>query len=94
MPTEFAVVMTPADQQWWWYWGQTASDVGNLLTQNKARLTDISPYVDVDGVLKFAVIMAPANQPWWWYWGQTASDVGNHTLRASTTARLGRRRLT
>jgi len=34
--------------------------VGELLTQNKARLTDISPYIDVDGKLKFAVIMAPA----------------------------------
>ena len=56
-----AVIMAPADQEWWWYWGYTGEQVGQLLAQNKARLTDISPYIDVDGTLKFAVIMAPAN---------------------------------
>ncbi|MBV9144171.1 MAG: hypothetical protein JO115_25165 [Pseudonocardiales bacterium] len=73
---EFAVIMAPADQEWWWYWGQTAEQVGQLLTQNKAMLTDISPYIDVNNTLKFAVIMAPANHEWWWYWGQTAEQVG------------------
>jgi hypothetical protein len=78
--------MAPADQTWWWYWGPTADQVGQLLAQNKARLTDISAYGDVDGTLKFAVIMAPADQTWWWYWGPTADQVGQ--LLAQNKARL------
>ena len=72
----FAVTMAPANQEWWWYWGRTGEQVGQLLAQNRAMLTDISPYIDVDNTLKFAVIMAPANQEWWWYWGQTGEQVG------------------
>jgi len=72
---DFGVIMAPADQEWWWYWGQTGEQVGQLLTQNKAMLTDISPYIDVDNTLKFAVIMAPVNQEWWWYPGLTGEQV-------------------
>jgi hypothetical protein len=77
LPSDFAVVMAPSDQQEsWWYWGKTANDVGNLLTQNKARLTEIIPYIDPEGSLKFAVTMAPDDQQkWWWYWGKTGDDV-------------------
>ena len=74
---KFAVIMAPANQEWWWYWGQTGEQVGQLLTQNKAMLTDISPYIDVDNTLKFAVIMAPANQEWWWYSGATVTKSLN-----------------
>jgi hypothetical protein len=78
LPSNFAVIMVPDDQQEsWWYWGQSADDVSKLLTQNKAMLTEIDPYVDPEGSLKFAVIMAPDDQQkWWWYWGKTADDVG------------------
>jgi hypothetical protein len=72
----FGVIMAPANEEWWWYWGLTGDQVGPLLAQNKAMLTDISPYVDVDNTLKFAVIMAPANEEWWWYWGLTGDQVG------------------
>jgi hypothetical protein len=77
LPTDFAVIMVPDDQQGgWWYWGKTADDVSKLLTQNKARLSEITPYIDVDGSLKFGVIMAPDDQQGgWWYWGKTADDV-------------------
>jgi hypothetical protein len=75
--------MAPADQEWWWYWDYTGAQVGQLLEQNKARLTDISPYMDVDGTLKFAVIMAPADQQWWWY---TGAQVGQ--LLEQNKARL------
>jgi hypothetical protein len=54
----FAVVMAPADQEWWWYFGQTGAQVGELLTQNKAMLTNISAYIDTDLSLKFASIMS------------------------------------
>ncbi len=80
--------MEPAGTQgWWWYWGQTGAQVGQLLSENKAQLTDISPYIDVDGTLKFAVIMEPAGtQGWWWYWGQTGAQVGQ--LLSENKARL------
>jgi hypothetical protein len=78
--------MAPANRTWWWYFGQTAEQVSQLLIQNKAMLTDISAYVDVDHRLKFAVIMTPANQGWWWYFGQTAEQVGQ--LLAENKARL------
>jgi hypothetical protein len=85
-----AVIMAPADQQWWWYTGVTGQQVGQLLAQNKARLTDISPYIDVDGTLKFAVIMAPADQQWWWYWGLDDNELAqtlnaNHARLAALT---------
>jgi hypothetical protein len=53
----------------------TADEVGSLLVQNKAMLTDISGYVDVDNTLKFAVIMGPADQTWWWYWGLNSDQI-------------------
>jgi hypothetical protein len=52
---DFGLIMAPADQTWWWYWGVTGDEVGALLTQNKAMLTDISAYVDVDKTLKFVL---------------------------------------
>jgi hypothetical protein len=63
----FGVIMAPADQEWWWYPSLSAADIGQKLTENKAMLTDISAYVDVDNSVKYAVIMAPVNQEWWWY---------------------------
>jgi tyrosinase len=83
---KFAVIMAPANQQWWWYWGQTGEQVGQLLNQNSAMLTDISAYIDTDNTVKFAVIMVPANQQWWWYWGQTGEQVGQ--LLNQNSARL------
>ena len=83
---DFAVIMAPADQEWWWYVGQTGDQVGQLLTQNNARLTDISAYVDVDNTVKYAVIMAPADQEWWWYVGQTGDQVAQ--LLTQNNARL------
>jgi hypothetical protein len=68
---EFAAIMVPADREWWWYWGVVPTDVGQLLSANDARLTDISAYIDVDNTLKLAVIMAPADRAWWWYVGVT-----------------------
>jgi len=82
----FAAVMAPADQEWWWYVGQTADQVGQLLTQNNARLTDISAYVDVDNTVKYAVIMGPVGSAWWWY-ADLNSDAVAQTL-AANNARL------
>lgn len=80
--------MAPDDQQgWWWYWGKTGDDVNNLLTQNKAMLTQVTPYYEANGSVKFAVLMAPDNgQQQWWYSGRTGDDVGN--LLSENNARL------
>jgi Ricin-type beta-trefoil lectin domain-like len=40
---KFVVVMAPANQTWWWYYGDPAY-IQQQLTQNKARLTMVSPY--------------------------------------------------
>jgi hypothetical protein len=73
---QLACIMAPWNQSYWWYYGQTGQEVGQLLTQNNAMLTSINAYVDTDGAVKFAVVMEPANQRWWWWYGQTAQQVG------------------
>jgi Bacterial tandem repeat domain 1 len=75
---KYAVIMAPADQEWWWWSGLTGAQVGQYLTQYKARLTDISAYLDTGNEVKFAVIMAPADQEWWWYYGLTPAQVGQN----------------
>ena len=39
----FAAIMAPADQEWWWWWGVTGQQVEQLLAQNRARLTALTP---------------------------------------------------
>ena len=39
----FAVIMAPGGPQSLWYWGQTGERVGQLLTQNHASLTAMTP---------------------------------------------------
>ena len=71
-------IMAPANQGYWWYFGQTAAQVGQLLTQNKAMLTSISAYVDTDNTVKLAVVMEPATKPYWWWIGLTADQVNQY----------------
>jgi hypothetical protein len=73
---QLASIMAPANEGYWWYYGQTAAQVGQLLKQNKATLTDINAYVDTDNTVKFTVVMEPVTEQWWWYYGQTAAQVG------------------
>ena len=42
----------------WWYYGQTAQQVADLITQHDARLISIDPYW-TGGGLRFAVVMVP-----------------------------------
>ena len=72
---EFATIMAPANQTWWWYPSVLSDQIGQLVTNNKAMLTSIRAYVDIDNTVKFALIMAPANQAWWWYTGVTGAQV-------------------
>ena len=33
---KFVVALAPVTEEWWWYWGQTGAQVGELLTENNA----------------------------------------------------------
>ena len=65
----------------WWYYGQTARQVGDLASQHDARLTQIR--VEDPSVPTFAVTMVANTgdyaSAWWWYYGQTAQQVGDLT---------------
>jgi len=76
---KFVTILAPDNGQgWWWFFGQTPTDVGNLLTQNNAMPTQLAPYWDTDGSFKLSVLMQPDNgRGWWWFWGQTPADVSN-----------------
>src|SRR5260221_9733429 len=66
---------------WWWYYGQTAAQVGSLLSTNNARLISAQAYDTVNGV-RFAVVMVPNTgtnaKGWWWYYGISATDIASH----------------
>lgn len=77
-----------APTSWWTYSGVTATQVGNLFSANKARLTDIS--VDDPAIPSFTVVMVKNSSSyasgWWWYYGQTAAQVSS--LLSTNSARL------
>ena len=66
---------------WWWYFGQTAQQLANLVTANDARIVNLEPYV-VNGTTYFAAIMlhnvGADYSGWWWYYGLTADQVKTH----------------
>ena len=55
---KFAVVMTASSQKSWWYPDLTADPdaVQQQLKANRAVLTAVSAYIDLDNTLKFAVV--------------------------------------
>lgn len=66
---------------WWWYVDVDLNTVGNLLTQNTARLIDIEPYESSTGSIRYAVLMVRntgADAKAWWYVSSTDfNDVTN-----------------
>jgi hypothetical protein len=80
----FAVVMVPNtgthDRAWWWYYGQSAQQVGQLLSQNDARLVELRPY-NQNGQLVFAVIMiantGEDNLRWEWWFGESTDFINS-----------------
>jgi hypothetical protein len=81
----FAVVMVPntgaQGRAWWWYYGQTSAQVGTLLTENNARLTELRPYMD-SGQRVFAVIMISDtggdSTGWEWWINASPSFISSH----------------
>jgi hypothetical protein len=87
MATQFGYMVAPVhNPAGWWYYDQTAEQVGQLLIQNNAMLTNISTYLDVDNTLRFAVIMEPADGRGWWYIDQWTNQVA--VLLAQNNATL------
>jgi Beta-lactamase enzyme family/Polyglycine hydrolase-like, structural repeat len=76
---------------WWWYYGETASQVGTLLNQHGARPTQIrvmnptGPSGPTFAVTMVANTGAYASG-WWWYFGQTSAQVT--ALLTKNNARL------
>ena len=89
----FAVAMvanTGADAKaWWYYYGVTPTDIGNLTAANNARLTNLESYVS-NGQTHYAVIMIANTgtdaKGWWWYYNASTQTIGNSV--SSNNARL------
>ena len=62
---------------WWWYYGQTASQVTSRVASLGARVADLE--VESTSPLRFSVALVRNTgshaSGWWWYYGQTASQV-------------------
>jgi len=80
----FAVAMisnTGADNKaWWYYYGQTISDLFSLASTNNARLTTIQSYATEGETLYTAIMIsntgADANG-WWLYYNVTPEFIGS-----------------
>lgn len=74
---------------WWWYYGQTLSQVSASLSANNARLISIAPYV-VNGSTYFASVMVPntgSDAKSWYWWVGSASQVIS-AVNAHSSARV------
>ena len=89
----FAVAMvanTGADAKgWWYYYGVTPTDISNLTTTNKARLTNLESYVS-NGQTLYAVIMISNTgadaKGWGWYYNVSPSTIASYI--SSSNSRL------
>jgi CubicO group peptidase (beta-lactamase class C family) len=65
---------------WWWYVGQTPTQVSTLISSKNARL--VSLRVQSSSPLLFDVATVKNtgiyNKDWWWYYGLTAQDLQNY----------------
>jgi hypothetical protein len=83
--TYYDVVMisnTGADvRDWWWYVNATPAQLGTLVTNNNARMTDLD-YDAATGKYN-AIMTACANgcPAWWWYFGVSTSNLLNTALQ-------------
>jgi Beta-lactamase len=89
----FAVAMTSntgADAKgWWYYFGQTPAQIGNLTKSNNARLTALQSYTSNGQTLYSCIMIANSgadNKAWWWYFNVSPQAIG--TAINSNNARL------
>lgn len=73
--TAIMIAATGADnKQWWWYTSETGQAIGNAISQNKARLIDLTSA----GNGRFNAVMEGCSNScpsWWWYPGLSIGDV-------------------
>lgn len=66
---------------WWWYYGQTASQVSQRLAANGARLTDLEAYATASGT-RYAVVMVrnsgDSAKAWGWFPSATLAQIGDY----------------
>ncbi|MGY0236002.1 hypothetical protein [Longispora urticae] len=87
--------MTSAPTGWWTYQNVDATQVGNLVNANGARITDLR-VVDASP-LRFSVTMVKNTgsyaSGWWWYYGvsmaQVNSYLGTNNARLISAVRYG-----
>jgi hypothetical protein len=77
-------------QGFWYYYGLDATQVGNFLSANSARLISIEAYDNGAGSPRFNVVMVSNTgsnaRMWWWYHGATTAQIS--TLLTQNNARL------
>ncbi|MEM9378784.1 MAG: serine hydrolase [Planctomycetota bacterium] len=76
---------------WWWYYGQTSSQVTSRLSQHNARLIDVEPYQTPSGT-RYAIVLIPNGGSDFalqhgWRTGNTFQGVVNW-LNANPTRRI------
>jgi len=89
----FAVAMvanTGTDAKaWWYYFGQTPTEISNLAAANKARLTNLESYVS-NGQTYYACVMISNSgadgKAWWWYYNVSPQTIASNI--ASSNSRL------
>jgi hypothetical protein len=89
----FAAVMianTGADAKaWWWYVGESISNLSSLLTTNNARMTQVSAYA-TGGTTQYVAVMISNTgadaAAWWWYVNLSGSSLAS--LLSTNVARL------
>jgi hypothetical protein len=82
--TNFAAIFvsnTGADaRSWWWYFGQTPTQIGSLVQEHNARLIDLRQY-SAGGSERYAVVMVenagPDATAWWGYYNVTSTQVAS-----------------
>jgi hypothetical protein len=73
---------------YWWYYGQTPSQVSTLLSNNNARLVSIQVESTSPFLLTVAMVQNTGTyaKKWYWYVGENASQVNQ--LTSSLNARI------
>ncbi len=82
-----AMVKNTGDYQqtWWWYYGQTKTQLLEKLSLHNARIKDLEVY-SVNGQERFAAILTPNTgenaKAWWWYHGVSSTTL-NEKVRTN-----------